>query len=323
MARLDETRPFIPLSIAVLTVSDTRTLSDDRSGDTLAARIHLEKGELLSSTGEKERAGDEYAQVARLAAGTEAAARATLLRGRLEWEAGRRDEALAVLLDAFLHAPTSVWADSARTEARAVARLIHYQRLADGEEPVLAFEPELARSTALYRLAEEVLTSEADPAAAAALFGRLAERYRDSPWRPLALLANGMLSREAGDRTAAGEALRELIAAYPDTPEADSARRLLGEPVPERPEDFYAPPPVLTSLASELPDTEDPMLTISDQLDRYAAAREARERPDIQASRDRDRQQPLRPPGAPGTETTGTEGERPPSPVRPPVAVEP
>lgn len=32
-------RPFIPLGIAVLTVSDTRTLKDDRSGDTLAARI--------------------------------------------------------------------------------------------------------------------------------------------------------------------------------------------------------------------------------------------------------------------------------------------
>ena len=30
---------FIPVSIAVLTVSDTRTLADDRSGDTLVARI--------------------------------------------------------------------------------------------------------------------------------------------------------------------------------------------------------------------------------------------------------------------------------------------
>ena len=39
MARLDETRPFIPLSIAVLTVSDTRTPSDDRSGDTLVERL--------------------------------------------------------------------------------------------------------------------------------------------------------------------------------------------------------------------------------------------------------------------------------------------
>lgn len=30
---------FIPVSVAVLTVSDTRTLADDRSGDTLVARI--------------------------------------------------------------------------------------------------------------------------------------------------------------------------------------------------------------------------------------------------------------------------------------------
>ena len=36
MARLDESRPFIPVRIAVLTVSDTRTLSDDKSGQTLA-----------------------------------------------------------------------------------------------------------------------------------------------------------------------------------------------------------------------------------------------------------------------------------------------
>lgn len=32
-------RAFIPIRIAVLTVSDTRALADDRSGDTLAARI--------------------------------------------------------------------------------------------------------------------------------------------------------------------------------------------------------------------------------------------------------------------------------------------
>jgi molybdopterin adenylyltransferase len=36
---IDETRQFIPVQIAVLTVSDTRTLSDDRSGDTLAQRV--------------------------------------------------------------------------------------------------------------------------------------------------------------------------------------------------------------------------------------------------------------------------------------------
>jgi len=39
MSRIDESRPFIPVGIAVLTVSDTRRLEDDRSGDTLVARI--------------------------------------------------------------------------------------------------------------------------------------------------------------------------------------------------------------------------------------------------------------------------------------------
>jgi molybdenum cofactor biosynthesis protein B len=35
----DPTRAFIPLSIAVLTVSDTRSLADDKSGDTLRDRL--------------------------------------------------------------------------------------------------------------------------------------------------------------------------------------------------------------------------------------------------------------------------------------------
>ena len=39
MAGLDETRLFVPLGIAVVTVSDTRTTADDRSGDTLVERL--------------------------------------------------------------------------------------------------------------------------------------------------------------------------------------------------------------------------------------------------------------------------------------------
>ncbi|TIP60643.1 MAG: molybdenum cofactor biosynthesis protein B, partial [Mesorhizobium sp.] len=39
MAKLDESRPFIPVRIAVLTVSDTRSLADDKSGQTLADRV--------------------------------------------------------------------------------------------------------------------------------------------------------------------------------------------------------------------------------------------------------------------------------------------
>lgn len=37
--KIDESREFIPVRIAVLTVSDTRTPEDDRSGDTLVERL--------------------------------------------------------------------------------------------------------------------------------------------------------------------------------------------------------------------------------------------------------------------------------------------
>jgi len=39
MPGIDETREFIPLNIAVMTVSDTRTRADDKSGDVLEERI--------------------------------------------------------------------------------------------------------------------------------------------------------------------------------------------------------------------------------------------------------------------------------------------
>ncbi len=39
MSRIDESRDFIPVRIAVLTVSDTRSPDDDRSGDTLVQRL--------------------------------------------------------------------------------------------------------------------------------------------------------------------------------------------------------------------------------------------------------------------------------------------
>ena len=39
MPKIDETRPFLPVNIAILTVSDTRTAADDKSGNTLAEMI--------------------------------------------------------------------------------------------------------------------------------------------------------------------------------------------------------------------------------------------------------------------------------------------
>ena len=45
MAKIDETRPFIAVRIAVLTVSDTRSL-DDKSGDLLVSQL-TEAGHIL------------------------------------------------------------------------------------------------------------------------------------------------------------------------------------------------------------------------------------------------------------------------------------
>lgn len=60
MSRIDETRPFVPVRIAVLTVSDTRTLAEDRSGDTLVGRIE-EAGHILA---DRAIVPDERAEIA-------------------------------------------------------------------------------------------------------------------------------------------------------------------------------------------------------------------------------------------------------------------
>ena len=57
MARIDETRPFIPVNIAVLTVSDTRTLANDTSGDALAERIVKAGHRVAARAIEKDDAG--------------------------------------------------------------------------------------------------------------------------------------------------------------------------------------------------------------------------------------------------------------------------
>ncbi len=39
MTRIDDTRPFLPARIAILAVSDTRSLAEDKSGDLLVERL--------------------------------------------------------------------------------------------------------------------------------------------------------------------------------------------------------------------------------------------------------------------------------------------
>jgi molybdenum cofactor biosynthesis protein B len=60
MSRIDDSKEFIPVRIAVLTVSDTRTLAEDRSGGTLVGRI-AEAGHTLA---DRKIIQDERAQIA-------------------------------------------------------------------------------------------------------------------------------------------------------------------------------------------------------------------------------------------------------------------
>ncbi|MEM8578582.1 MAG: molybdenum cofactor biosynthesis protein B [Pseudomonadota bacterium] len=60
MSRIDESIDFIPIRIAVLTVSDTRDLSQDRSGDVLVQRLEA-AGHTLA---ERNILPDERAQIA-------------------------------------------------------------------------------------------------------------------------------------------------------------------------------------------------------------------------------------------------------------------
>ncbi len=60
MSRIDETREFLPVRIAVLTVSDTRGLAEDRSGDTLVERL-TGAGHVLAH---REIVRDERAEIA-------------------------------------------------------------------------------------------------------------------------------------------------------------------------------------------------------------------------------------------------------------------
>jgi len=47
VSRIDKSRPFVPVRIAILTVSDTRGFDQDKSGDTLVARL-TEAGHTLA-----------------------------------------------------------------------------------------------------------------------------------------------------------------------------------------------------------------------------------------------------------------------------------
>ena len=65
MARIDDSKPFLPVSIAVLTVSDTRVEADDKSGQTLIDLLQRDGHALAARAIVRD---DVAAIVARLAA---------------------------------------------------------------------------------------------------------------------------------------------------------------------------------------------------------------------------------------------------------------
>jgi len=62
MSRIDETKEFVPVKIAVLTVSDTRSYDDDKSGQTLVDRVQA-AGHILA---DRKIVADERGEIAKL-----------------------------------------------------------------------------------------------------------------------------------------------------------------------------------------------------------------------------------------------------------------
>lgn len=63
MSKLDETKPFVPVNIAIMTVSDTRTEADDRSGQVLVDKLTEAGHKLAARTIVKDEVADITAQL--------------------------------------------------------------------------------------------------------------------------------------------------------------------------------------------------------------------------------------------------------------------
>lgn len=63
MSRIDESRRFVSVSVAILTVSDTRTVAEDKSGDILAERIGRAGHQVADRAIERDEAGSIEARL--------------------------------------------------------------------------------------------------------------------------------------------------------------------------------------------------------------------------------------------------------------------
>lgn len=63
MPKIDESRPFLPVNIAVLTISDTRTFADDKSGNTLVEMIERDGHKVVARKIVRDEKADIAAQL--------------------------------------------------------------------------------------------------------------------------------------------------------------------------------------------------------------------------------------------------------------------
>ncbi|HSE78846.1 MAG TPA: molybdenum cofactor biosynthesis protein B [Alphaproteobacteria bacterium] len=63
MPKIDETRPFLPVNIAVLTISDTRTFADDKSGNALVEMIERDGHKVVARKIVRDEKADIAAQL--------------------------------------------------------------------------------------------------------------------------------------------------------------------------------------------------------------------------------------------------------------------
>jgi tol-pal system protein YbgF len=93
---------------------------------------------------------------------------------------------------------------------------------------------EFLRANPQHRLAPEAqfnigqaFEQGQDPARALEAYGRVVEMYPTSPRAPAALLRMGLVERQRGNQAQARTRFDQLLRAYPNTAEADEARREL------------------------------------------------------------------------------------------------
>ena len=63
MPKIDQSRPFLPVNIAVLTISDTRTFADDKSGNTLVEMIERDGHKVVARKIVRDEKADIAAQL--------------------------------------------------------------------------------------------------------------------------------------------------------------------------------------------------------------------------------------------------------------------